>query len=378
MPRRKKVHMTGAEESMAMQEAMAIAEREGRNIPKGMRIRKTVYKSGSSDVGETKKGMAVYDTVLDRKYLGVRYAIVEPVLNKFHIEILGHPFPTGPGYPKIADHRYISGGKRSSGPKVYTDLEQAERCARAAIRDVQVWFERRGIALKRSRKSGRADQTKGARARRQSGAIAQTAEAAPMPERVRESMRKTAPSVQRSREIRRLGKAGGKRALSQEMKRAQKRLEEAQVAAQAKLLPKFMKKDFAQKGARTVDAKKTSADMKREVDRDPAVQAALEDVRRIERAEGALAMEERILDAREPKKNPSREAHSQTGHAHLLLSQRCWDRYCKNRSVKALMDAYEALVIAHKELSYAKDGVFLKQAKAGLRAARAELKSRMK
>lgn len=369
MPR-KKIRMTGAEE------AEVLAEAEGRRGKlEGAKVRKrTSYYGGSRDVAE--KSLPVYDVVLERKYLGVRFAIVEIAPEKYSVEILAHPFPTGAGYPKISKHRYVT-SKAKGLPKVYSSAEQAERCAKAAIRDVQVWFEQRGIALKRSRSSGRAKQTKSARARRRSGAIAQTVESPAMPESVRKSMRKESKKLERSREVRRLGKAGGKRALSAEMKRAQARLEQAQIEAQAKLLPKVMSGGFKQKGSRTVGAKTTAAELKRRVDADPKVKEALEDVRRIERAEGALAMEKRILDSGRSK-NPTPAQHAEVGHAYLLKSQQAWERYLKSRAIKSLMDAHEALVVAHKELGYAKDAKGLKQAKQGLSAARAEIKSRMK
>jgi len=205
-----------------------------------------------------------------------------------------------------------------------------------------------------------------------------------MPDRVRQGMKGVASKAERSREVRRLASKGGSSSLKKAMAEAQAKLEAAQVEAQARLLPQMMTVQFFEKGTRPKGGRKgaeqASKKLKKLVDADPKVQAALEEVRRIERAQGALAMEKRILedDGSGRKKNPSPKRHAEVGHAFLKKSESSWERYCKRGSVKALFDAYEDLIIAHKELGYARDKEGLKQAKKGLSAARAELKARMK
>lgn len=72
-------------------------------------------------------------------------------------------------------------------------------------------------------------------------------------------------------------------------------------------------------------------------------------------------------------KNPSVEAHQEIGEKFLSESEKLWEKYRTDGSKKILLDAYRALELAHQEFSYTGDKKGLKQAKAGITAARAEI-----
>jgi len=72
-------------------------------------------------------------------------------------------------------------------------------------------------------------------------------------------------------------------------------------------------------------------------------------------------------------KNPSTKTHLKTGSKFLAKSEKQWDKYCKSLKINDLLDAYQSLIIAERELGYAKDKKGVAQAKSGLKAAHAEL-----
>jgi hypothetical protein len=82
--------------------------------------------------------------------------------------------------------------------------------------------------------------------------------------------------------------------------------------------------------------------------------------------------------SRENPKNPAAEVHQKMGEELLAESEKLWERYCKNLSNKTLLDAYRVLELACQEFEYTGDNKRKKQAKAGIRAARTEIISKMK
>jgi hypothetical protein len=76
--------------------------------------------------------------------------------------------------------------------------------------------------------------------------------------------------------------------------------------------------------------------------------------------------------------NPTAKRHGKTGRDYLKKADEYWDKYYKKGKSKDLIDAYKYLTLAHEELKYAGDKEKLKEAKAGLNAATAELKLGLK
>lgn len=72
--------------------------------------------------------------------------------------------------------------------------------------------------------------------------------------------------------------------------------------------------------------------------------------------------------------NPTAKRHGKTGRDYLKKADAYWDKYYKRGRATDLIDAFKYLSLAHEELKYAGDKEKLKEAKAGLKAATAELK----
>ncbi len=66
------------------------------------------------------------------------------------------------------------------------------------------------------------------------------------------------------------------------------------------------------------------------------------------------------------------------GEKFLAESERLWDSYCTTGSGTTLLNAYRVLELACQEFEYTGDKTRMKQAKAGIRAARAEILGGMK
>jgi hypothetical protein len=96
-----------------------------------------------------------------------------------------------------------------------------------------------------------------------------------------------------------------------------------------------------------------------------------------------------LMEAQEPEEiveaayevnpsNPSMSAHQKNGSQFLNRSEMAWDRFYKKQRSGDLIDSFQFLVLAERELGYAKDRSGIKQAKEGIKAARAELTGRLK
>lgn len=72
--------------------------------------------------------------------------------------------------------------------------------------------------------------------------------------------------------------------------------------------------------------------------------------------------------------NPTSMRHLKIGRAALKKSEKDWDTYLKRGSKKALLTAYESMLLAKTELKYGGDAAGVRQANTGLKIARAELK----
>jgi len=77
-------------------------------------------------------------------------------------------------------------------------------------------------------------------------------------------------------------------------------------------------------------------------------------------------------------KNPTSEVHQEMGEGFLSESEKLWASYCKTRSPNTLLDAYRTLELACQEFEYTGDKKRMRQAKEGIKAARAELLSGMR
>ena len=77
-------------------------------------------------------------------------------------------------------------------------------------------------------------------------------------------------------------------------------------------------------------------------------------------------------------KNPTAAVHQELGEGFLAESEKLWEAYCKKPNHKKLLDAYRVLILAEQEFEYTGDAKGKKQARAGLRAAKAEILSCMK
>lgn len=77
-------------------------------------------------------------------------------------------------------------------------------------------------------------------------------------------------------------------------------------------------------------------------------------------------------------RNPTAEVHQEMGEGFLAESEKLWESYCNKKSHKTLLDAYRALELSCQEFEYTGDKKRMKQAKKGIRAARAEILACMK
>lgn len=85
----------------------------------------------------------------------------------------------------------------------------------------------------------------------------------------------------------------------------------------------------------------------------------------------------KLPNSRNPR-NPTAEVHQEMGEGFLSESEKLWDGYCKTGSAKTLLDAYRVLELACQEFEYTGDKKRMKQAKEGIKAARAEIMAGMK
>lgn len=108
-----------------------------------------------------------------------------------------------------------------------------------------------------------------------------------------------------------------------------------------------------------------------------AIRSARDDAKRVGGKTSKLILAE--YPRQNPKsKNPNLEVHQELGEGFLSESEKLWDAYCKSKSKAKLLNAYRALELAHQQFEYTGDSKGKRQAKAGIRAAKAEIMSRMK
>lgn len=99
--------------------------------------------------------------------------------------------------------------------------------------------------------------------------------------------------------------------------------------------------------------------------------------KKMQRAKAGMTCAKAYLTGVGYQDNPPKSQHKKQGIAFLKKSQTHWEKYYKTRSKTDLIAAYKHLVLAEQELKSAGDKVNLKSARAGLKAAMAEMKERI-